>query len=325
MNTDVCQLWFDLTYFSKKSAEVSQGMKNSLKKFSMPEPKPLKGATVDSGAGMTKSYAKACKIIQIWIDHAVADSCGIHDLHSDFCLPIQQYIGEGKLGLKNAVQFLHTLYSLYDELNGFKRRWNKIVRGGWHKVYGTEAGKITIDLPKDLLLATQATSPLDSLVDNRVSSHTWKQISHLFIKNDGRCSKYDKGRISDKESTLASNLLSLASLDWIIADVHFLSTIAESFLNPHMRWYQGADQNIGMLGFLAFHPLVQHCLQIEDVENIKQKWRTRKEFKMFVEYFAEMEQRIELKEQMVVVHFMGIMIKQVHKHNWWYLHTASLV
>jgi hypothetical protein len=80
-----------------------------------------------------------------------------------------------------------------------------------------------------------------------------------------------------------------------------------------------------MLGFLAFHPLVQHCLQIEDVENIKQKWRTRKEFKMFVEYFAEMEQRIELKEQMVVVHFMGIMIKQVHKHNWWYLHTASLV
>jgi hypothetical protein len=34
---------------------------------------------------------------------------------------------------------------------------------------------------------------------------------------------------------------------------------------------------------------------------------------MFVEYIVEMEKK-ELKEQMVG-RFMGIMIKQVHKHN----------
>jgi hypothetical protein len=50
----------------------------------------------------------------------------------------------------------HALFSLYDELNGFKgRRWNKMVRAVWRKVYGTEAGKITVNLPNDLLLAMQ--------------------------------------------------------------------------------------------------------------------------------------------------------------------------
>jgi hypothetical protein len=151
----VCQLWLDLTYCGKKSDEVAEAMKNSLKKFGTPEPKPLRGATADSGAGTPESYAKACQRIQIWLDRALANSCGIHDLQSDFRLPVQQYIGEGKLGSRNAIQFLHTLFSLYDELNGFKGQWNKMVRAVRRKVYGTEAGEIPINLPNDLLLAIQ--------------------------------------------------------------------------------------------------------------------------------------------------------------------------
>jgi hypothetical protein len=48
----VHQLWLDLTYCGKKRDTVAQSMKNSLKIFGTPEPKPLKGATADSGAGM---------------------------------------------------------------------------------------------------------------------------------------------------------------------------------------------------------------------------------------------------------------------------------
>jgi hypothetical protein len=47
----VCQLWLNLTYCGKKSDKVAKGMKNSLKKFGTAEPKPLRGATADSGAG----------------------------------------------------------------------------------------------------------------------------------------------------------------------------------------------------------------------------------------------------------------------------------
>lgn len=121
----------DLTYCGKKSEEVAQSMKNSLKKFSTrTEPKHLKAATADSGAGThEESYVKACERIKLWTDHALAESCRIHNLHSDFCLPVQQYNGQGKLGSRNAVQFLHTSSSLYDERNSCKGLWNKMSRG----------------------------------------------------------------------------------------------------------------------------------------------------------------------------------------------------
>jgi hypothetical protein len=51
----VCQPWLDLTYPGKKSNGVAQGMKSLLKKFGTSEPKPLKGATADSGAGKPES------------------------------------------------------------------------------------------------------------------------------------------------------------------------------------------------------------------------------------------------------------------------------
>jgi hypothetical protein len=50
-------------------------------------------------------------------------------------------------------------------------------------------------------------------------------------------------------------LLSLASSEWIVADVYFISGIAKGWLNPHMKWYQGTDSNIGRPGFLSFPPL----------------------------------------------------------------------
>jgi hypothetical protein len=83
---------------------------------------------------------------------------------------------------------------------------------------------------------------------------------------------------SNKENTVAaSNLaLSLASSEWIIADIRFLSAITNSFLNPHMWWYQGLDPNIGTPAFLAFHRQVQYFLQIEDLEDIKQNLREQK-------------------------------------------------
>jgi hypothetical protein len=68
---------------------------------------------------------------------------------------VQQFIGEGKLGSRNAIQFLHTFFSLWDDLNGFKGRRNKMARAVWCKVYGTEGGKRRINLPNDLLLAMQ--------------------------------------------------------------------------------------------------------------------------------------------------------------------------
>jgi hypothetical protein len=56
----------------------------------------------------------------------------------------------------------------------------------------------------------------------------------------------------EKENSIASNLLSLASSDWIVADVMLIASLSKLFLNNHMKWYQGVDPNIGQSGFLSF-------------------------------------------------------------------------
>ncbi len=48
----------------------------------------------------------------------------------------------------------------------------------------------------------------------------------------------------EKENTIASNLLSLASSAWIVADVMLIASLLKLFLNNHMKWYQGIDPNI---------------------------------------------------------------------------------
>ena len=69
----------------------------------------------------------------------------------------------------------------------------------------------------------------------------------------------------ERENTIASNFLSLASSPWIIADVHFIAAIMKKWLNLHMRWYQHSDPNIGQPGYLISHRLLRYHLQIIDL------------------------------------------------------------
>jgi hypothetical protein len=68
----------------------------------------------------------------------------------------------------------------------------------------------------------------------------------------------------EKENTIALNLLSLASSDWVVADVILIASLSQLFLNNHMKWYQGVDPNIGRSGFLTFHCAVRYFLMLED-------------------------------------------------------------
>jgi hypothetical protein len=100
-------------------------------------------------------------------------------LQSDFTLPVQQYIGESRLGSRNAIHFLHTLFSLYDELNGLMEQWLEKFDAK------QEAGKMTINLPDDLLLAMQR--PLITCWwTTGISCQTHKQRPS-FLKNGERC------------------------------------------------------------------------------------------------------------------------------------------
>jgi hypothetical protein len=96
-------------------------------------------------------------------------------------------------------------------------------------------------------------------------------------------------------------LLSLASSEWIVADVYFIAGIAKSWLNPHTKWYQGTDVNIGKPGFLSFHRSVCCFLMVNDVDRIRRDWKRNKVFEKLSKQVASMTnpKLKHLKEGMV--------------------------
>ena len=56
-----------------------------------------------------------------------------------------------------------------------------------------------------------------------------------------------------KESNIVSNLLPLASSDWIVANVMLIASHSKLFLNNHMTWYESVGPNSGRARFLLFH------------------------------------------------------------------------
>ena len=132
--------------------------------------------------------------------------------------------------------------------------------------------------------------------------------------------------IDKKENIIASNLLSLASSELIMANVYSIAGISKSWLNPHMKWYQGTDVNIGRPGFLSFHRSVRYFLMIEDVDRIRREWKTDEVFEKFSKKVASMTNPVlkHLKEGMFE-EFLKTMRLQIIKHKKSYVLTQSIV
>jgi hypothetical protein len=320
----ICEFWADLTYTGKTSDEVAAGTNHSLKKFGHPN-KRINGGTSDSGAGTPESYANACDKIGIWHPEGMSDSCGLHDLQSVFRLAMQQFVGEGGLDARNALQLLHTVFSLYLVL---KSRWKRVVKLVWAKTNATQEEMPddllnSIDAPKDLLKAMQEPLVTRWWTIGSLAILTTKHLDFFLLLAKGVCNMTNTDQ---KENIIASNLLSLASSEWIVADVYFIAGISQSWLNPHMKWYQGSDPNIGRPGFLCFHRAVRYFLMIDDIDVIRDDWRTNEVFSKFSRQVQSMSnpKLKSLKEGMVDA-FVRKMRSQVQKHNKRYVLTRSIV
>jgi hypothetical protein len=143
--SEVRTIWLGLSYCGKTSDDVARGIKLSLDLFRRNN-STIDGATVDSGQGTPESFRAACSKLNICSIDCAFDSCGIHDIQSVFRLPMLYCVGEGGLNNNNAVQFLHTLFSLFDESRSY---WKDIVQSLFEEVYDEEI------IPKELLLAMQ--------------------------------------------------------------------------------------------------------------------------------------------------------------------------
>jgi hypothetical protein len=138
--------------------------------------------------------------------------------------------------------------------------------------------------PKDLLKAMQEPLITRWWTIGSLAILTAKHLQFFLLLAKRVC---NMTKTNEKDNVIASNLLWLASSEWIVGDVFFIAAIAKSWLNPHMKVYQGTDPNIGEPAFLWFHRQVCFFLIIKDIHTMKHNWQTHKDFSHFPRRLAK--------------------------------------
>jgi hypothetical protein len=167
--------------------------------------------------------------------------------------------------------------------------WKRVVGLVWKKIHANEQMLDdlldSIEAPKDLVKAIQELLVTRWWTIGSLAILTTKHLDFFLLLAKGVCSITNT---DVRENIIASNLLSLASSEWIVADVYFIAGIAKDWLNPHIKWYQGTDANIGRPRFLSFHHSVHYFLMVNDVDRICRDWKTNKVFEKFSKQVATM-------------------------------------
>ena len=118
-----------------------------------------------------------------------------------------------------------------------------------------------------------------------------------------------------KVYVIASNFLRMYKSSWILSDIHFLTGIASSWMNHHMRWFQDEDPNIGCHGYLSFHRVTQYYLQLRDVNEMETTWDESPKFKSYAECIHGMTDNMTAKKRRQRLFYCQIMREQIAKHN----------
>ena len=118
------------------------------------------------------------------------------------------------------------MFALYQEL---KKGWKKIVRAVWKKVRGTEVMPENLldseDAPKDVTQAMQEPLVTRWWTIGSLAQFATKYLDFLLLMAKACC---NMTKTDQKENIIASNLLSLASSDWIVADIYHIAGVAKS-------------------------------------------------------------------------------------------------
>jgi hypothetical protein len=309
----ISTMWLGLTYCGKTANQVAAGIKLSLDLFR--DNSTFEGATVDSGAGTPESFGVSCKQLNICMNEASFESCGLHDLQSVFRLAMQHCIGEGGLTNSNAVQFLHTLFSLFDDNRSI---WKVMVREMYGSTYNAED-----IIPKELLVALQ--EPLYTRWWTLGSlSCIYSKYSTLFDKIASKI--ISTTTTAQKTNKIASNYIRFTKSPWLMSDVHFIAGICNGWFNGHFNWYQQSDPIIKKPGFLTFHRAARYYIMVNDLKALSHDIM---EHEAFVEYKHvydnDLDETLQKQKDIQRKMFISIMLSQLTKHNKRYLAGSSFI
>lgn len=253
----------------------------------------------------------------------MVDSCALHDLQSVFRLPCSHYIGQGGLDNQNAIQLFHMLWSLWDNLNA-SSQWKKTVHKIWKQLHASKEMPALVKsctLPDGIGAAMQ-----QPLITRWWTIGTLSKLASKFLPFFVKVAQAIRNTCisSHKLCMISSNMLSLASSEGIVVNVHFLAGFANCWLNPHMKFMQGTDPNIGTPGYLSFHRAGRYYLQVRDLENIRDNWRAEDSFARLKEAFDKLPTERQTIMDKMICCFANVAILQAHKHNNRYVMTSKI-
>jgi len=118
----------------KSSEDIGNGTIASVKKIRMDRQFWLFGVTTDSGGGGTlESGASVLQDGELAADDAgfLINSCTLHNLNLCLVTPTKEYLGEGGVDVRTALQLYHSIYYLQDLIGDllkeyFKLSWDKL-------------------------------------------------------------------------------------------------------------------------------------------------------------------------------------------------------
>jgi hypothetical protein len=130
----------DIDASGKKSEDVATGCVCSLEKIGV---ETIDGLTNDSGAGAPESLeAELAKENKMAKAVALSESCGLHDLQSDFRLPMRHCMGDGGLDNRNAMQLTRAVFDMFAKFkdNFATDTWKRALSRTWKTVQGGRRG-----------------------------------------------------------------------------------------------------------------------------------------------------------------------------------------
>ena len=224
-------------------------------------------------------------------------------------------IGEGGLDDENAVQFLHTLYSLFDE---HRVLWSKIMSTFFKDIHDDP----TIDIPRDLLICMQ----------NPLMTRWWTigKLSILYTTHHAVFDKFAQAVINitktkKKKNVIASNYIRLKQSKWLLSDVFFISAFCSSWFNKHFNWYQQADPCIQKAGYLTFHRSTRFFVEWSDINAIEYGWSTNPLFAQYTTIYNTMTTEMKRQKDRQRKMFFDIVRRQIIKHDTRYIYGSNLI
>jgi len=175
---------------------------------------------------------------------------------------------------RNALQLAHAVYDLFKCFKELQGNWKDFLTVLWNDEYPT------INIPKELILSIQ--EPL--------ITHWWTIgktcqliVKYYHIIQKLALSVVAATRTDERENKIASGLGSLMEESMIHTDLLFLAAFSKHFLDKHMKWYGGKDDNIGEPGFLIFHWFLRYFIMQQELKNVENGgWETSLSLNYFI-------------------------------------------